>query len=76
VSGNVYMQWVEAHSSAIRGALTVVTTLLVIAGACAAFTNNWHTAAAVWNAAFLGKWVECWLLEKVLVDAQLALEAM
>jgi hypothetical protein len=68
--------WVRAHSPSIRWTLIVVTTLLAIAGLCAAFTNNWHAAAAVWNAAFLGKWVECWLLEKVLVDVQLALEAM
>jgi hypothetical protein len=62
-----------AHRGAARND---ITTLLAIAGLCAAFTNNWHAAAAVWNAAFLGKWVECWLLEKVLVDVQLALEAM
>lgn len=73
MSGNVYMQWVEAHFASIRMTLIVVATCLAIAGLCASFTSHWHGAAIAWNAAFLCKWVECWLLEKALVECQEAL---
>ena len=70
MSDNVYMQWVEAHFAAIRATLIVVTTVLVFAGLLASVTYHWHGATAAWTAAFLCKCVECWLLEKALVECQ------
>lgn len=73
MTGNPYMQWIWAHFASIRSTLIVVTAILTIAALCAAFANNWHAAALMQAMAFLCKWVECWLLEKALVEAQEAM---
>lgn len=56
--------------ASIRATLIVVAALLAIAGLVASITEQWVLAAFVFNAAFLCKWVECWLLEKAFVGMQ------
>lgn len=70
MSENVYMQWVEAHFASIRSTLIVAATFLAFAGLFASFTDHCHGAVMAWTVAFLCKWVECWLLEKALVEFQ------
>lgn len=72
MSDNVYMQWVEANSASIRKTLIVVATVLAFAGLWASFTDHWQGATAAWTAAFLCKFLECWLLEKALAELEAA----
>jgi hypothetical protein len=62
---------VNERDAGIRSALIVVATLLSIGGFIAAVAANYHLSTICWCAAFLCKWVECWLLERALVAAQL-----
>lgn len=55
---------------AVRAGLIIGATVLAIAGLAACIVQNWHIAAIAAQAAFLCKSVECWLLERVLVDLQ------
>jgi hypothetical protein len=64
------MQWIWAHFGAIRATLLIVGALVATTGLAASFTDRWREAAAAWVAAYLCKWVECWLMEKALVECQ------
>lgn len=74
MSSNVYWQWVVAHFAAIRSGLVVAACALIIFAFCASLSSRWHVAFIAADVAFLLKWVECWLLERALVEVQLALE--
>lgn len=63
------------EKGAVRAGLIIGATVLVIAGLAACIVQNWHIAAIAAQAAFFCKWVECRLLERELVEAQLRLEA-
>lgn len=75
MSGNGFLQWIDAHCVTIRSVLIWAQTAFAFMGLIASFADGYALATLAWAAAFLCKWFECWLLERVLVAVQLELEA-